>query len=96
MAGTYIKESDYYHLSIGWSNANLNVRLSAINFLRSDWVKSRREISSPVFTETAEILGRSSHRRLNLSVTYTFGYGKKVQRGNEVSEQRGAASAILK
>ncbi|MDE6154124.1 MAG: TonB-dependent receptor family protein [Muribaculaceae bacterium] len=96
MAGTYIKERDYYHISMGWSNANLNVRLSAIDFLRSDWVKSRREISSPVFTETAEILGRSSHRRINLSVTYTFGYGKKVQRGNEVSEQRGAASAILK
>ena len=42
------------------------------------------------------IFGTNSHARLNLSVTYTFGYGKKVQRGNEVGEQSGASSAILK
>lgn len=36
------------------------------------------------------------HSCINISATYTFGYGKKVQRGNEVGVQSGASSAILK
>jgi hypothetical protein len=30
-----------------------------------------------------------------LSATYTFGYGKQIQRGNEVDRQGSAASAIM-
>ena len=31
-----------------------------------------------------------------LSVTYTVGYGRKIRRGDEVGEQQGASSAIMK
>ena len=31
-----------------------------------------------------------------LSGSYTFGFGKKVQRGNEASQQTGTSSGILK
>lgn len=48
------------------------------------------------YNEQQTIIGTSSHPRINFTATYTFGYGKKVQRGNEVGEQSGAASAILK
>ncbi|ROS83902.1 hypothetical protein EEL34_13705 [Muribaculaceae bacterium Isolate-039 (Harlan)] len=51
---------------------------------------------SPLYTEYRENIGTSSHFRINITATYTFGYGKKVQRGNEVGEQSGANSAIIK
>ena len=55
-----------------------------------------QQLMTPLYSETQFVNGNNFHRRLNLSVTYTFGYGKKVNRGNEVGEQYGAASAIMK
>ncbi len=46
--------------------------------------------------EMGLVFGNYYHRRLNLSVTYPLNYGRKVQRFNEVGEQSGAASVILK
>ncbi len=94
--GVWLKSRDFYQLQAGWGNGNWNVRLSAINMFRSDWLTTTQSLHAPLYSETMYQGGTYYHRRLNLSLTYTFGYGKKVQRGNEVSEQSGAASAILK
>lgn len=67
-----------------------------MNLFRNDWLCATNTLSTPLYSETRFVDGNSFHRRLNLSVTYTFGYGKKVQRGNEVGEQSGANSAIMK
>lgn len=94
--GVIYKDRDFYQLIVGWSRANWNIRFSAINLFRNDWLCATNTLSTPLYSETAFIDGNNLHRRLNLSVTYTFGYGKKVQRNNEVGEQSGAASAIMK
>ena len=60
------------------------------------WKNSAWEIHTPLYGEVRTNYGNYLHPRINLSVTYTFGYGKKVQRGNEVGAQQGADSAILK
>lgn len=94
--GIYTQGRDFYQISAGWSNSKVNVRLSAIDFLRDDWVCATNEMSAPVYKEKSDIIGNTSHRRISISLTYTFGYGKKVKRANEVGEQSGTNSAILK
>ncbi|MGM9762393.1 MAG: hypothetical protein ACI3ZQ_00005, partial [Candidatus Cryptobacteroides sp.] len=93
---TTYRSRDFYSLSAGWSNSDWNISLTAYNIFNSNWSTSDRYIQSPLYAEHRTTYGTNSHARLNLSVTYTFGYGKKVKRGNEVGEQSGASSAIMK
>lgn len=92
----YYKDRDFYQLLAGWSKWGWNIRLTAMSLFRSDWLGATQTIDTPLYSETKLQGGNYYHRRLNLAVTYTFNYGKKVQRGNEVGEQSGASSAIMK
>ncbi len=90
------EDCNYHSLAMGWANSNWNIRLTGINFFNRGWVASKTYTETPLYSEYNETIGTSFHPCINLSVTYTLGYGKKVQRGNEVGEQSGASSAILK
>lgn len=94
--GVIYKDRDFYQIIAGWSRANWNIRVSAMNLFRNDWLCATNTLSTPLYSETRFANGNNFHRRLNLSIVYTFGYGKKVQRGNEVGVQSGASSAIMK
>lgn len=94
--GAVYKDRDFYQVLCGWSHSNWNIRISAMNLFRNDWLCSTTGLSTPLYSETQFVDGNNYHRRLNLSVTYTVGYGKKVKHENEVGEQYGAASAIMK
>lgn len=94
--GVVYKDRDFYQVLAGWSRSNWNIRISGMNLFRNDWLCSTNLLSTPLYSETQLVEGNNFHQRLNLAVTYTFGYGKKVKRGNEVGEQSGAASAIMK
>lgn len=83
-------------MDAGWGNADWNIRLTAANLFRGDWLAGTQTLESPLYSETMRQGGTYYHRRINLSVTYTFGYGRKVKRSNEVGEQSAAPSAILK
>lgn len=90
------KGRNFHSVTIGWANANWNLRVMAANFFNKGWNGATNTTVSPYYSEQQTIIGTSSHSRINFTATYTFGYGKKVQQGNEVGEQSGAASAILK
>ena len=90
------KGRNFHSVTVGWANANWNLRVMAANFFNKGWNGATNTTVSPYYSERQTIIGTSSHPRINFTATYTFGYGKKVQRGNEVGEQSGAASAILK
>ncbi|MDE6859295.1 MAG: TonB-dependent receptor family protein [Duncaniella sp.] len=94
--GVWYRTRDFYQLQAGWGNSNWNIRISAINMFRDDWLGATQTLNSPMYSEIMMQGGTYYHRRVNLSVTYTFGYGRKVQRSNEVGEQSGGSSAILK
>ena len=94
--GVIYEDRDFYQVLAGWSHSNWNIRISGMNMFRNDWLCSTNLLSTPLYSETQLVEGNNFHQRLNLSITYTFGYGKKVNRGNEVGEQSGAASAIMK
>ncbi len=87
---------DYYQILAGWSHSGWNIRLSGMNLFRKDWLAAKLLFSSPMYSELKLIEGNNFHQRINISVTYTFNYGKKVKEGNEVGEQSGVSSAILK
>lgn len=65
----YYKDRDYYQLLAGWSKSGWNIRLTAINFFRSDWLGATQIINAPLYSETKLQGGNYYHRRLNLSVT---------------------------
>ncbi len=90
------KGRNFHSVTVGWANSNWNLRVMAANFFNKGWDGATNTTVSPYYCERQTIIGTSSHPRINFTATYTFGYGKKVQRGNEVGEQSGAASAILK
>lgn len=87
---------DSYRIAAGWSNSDWNIRLTAYNFFNKGWAANEYTTISSCYTSVRTAIGSTYHPRINLSATYTFGYGKKVQRRNEVGQQEGASSAILK
>ncbi len=93
---TVYKNRNFYSITAGWSHSDWNISLTAYNFLNKGWTTSTWECDTPLYSEVRTNYGNYYHPRINLSATYTFGYGKKVQRGNEVGEQAGANSAIMK
>lgn len=49
----------------------------------------------PIYSVLTTTFNGNYRRALGLSATYTFGYGKKVSRGDEVGSQSDAGSAIM-
>ena len=90
------KNRNFHSLTVGWANSDWNIRVMAANVFNKSWSSAEIVTESPLYREYKENIGTSSHPRINVAVTYTFGYGKKVQRRNEVGEQSGASSAIMK
>lgn len=95
-APTLSRTRNSHRLTAGWSHSDWNIRVMVSNFLNKGWTTSRFTTQSNYYSEVRTAFGLIYHPRINLTATYTFGYGKKVQRRNEIGEQEGAASAILK
>lgn len=87
---------DSYGLSMGWGNGVWNVNFSARNILRRNWESSTWYRNTPLYAERQIYYDPWAHANLNLSITYTVGYGKKIRRGNEIGGGTTAPSAILK
>lgn len=94
--GNLIKTRDYYSLMLGWSNSAWNIRLSANNVFNKGKIYYTYEFQSQYLTYTKYGYGATYCPQINLAVSYTIGYGKKINRDNEVGERAGAASAIIK
>lgn len=92
----YSLNRNFYNLTMGWSNSVLNTRVGINNIFNKGWRTGEISAISPYLSEHTITYGTSFHQRINISLTYTIGYGKKVKVGNEDREQTSAASAILK
>lgn len=94
--GRQFRTQDQYQIAIGYSAGDWNFRVAADNFLRTNWETQRSDLESEWYEDHRISYGTYRHRDFSVSVTYTFGYGKKVQRGNEVGASGADASGILK
>lgn len=85
-----------YQLQLGFSKGAWQASATAYNFFRSSWESSQESLTGQYYELDCCTYDTTQHMRFQLSVTYTFSYGKKVQRNNELSGVGTAASAILK
>jgi hypothetical protein len=96
MVGTWMKTKANYNLQAGWSNSTWNFQLRVANFARWNWRSNKSVMYSKYYDKVEQKYSIDDHAIARLSVTYTFGFGKKVARGNEASQQSGVNSGILK
>lgn len=96
MVGTWMKTKSYYRLAVGWSDSSWNLQLQFANFARWNWKSDESIMHSRYYDKIEQTYSINDHALARLSVTYTFGFGKKIQRGNEASQQSGINSGILK
>ena len=83
-----------YSLKVGWGNSSWNVALSAANFFNDGFLESTGLLNTPMVTRENKNYNLSFSRLFSISATYTFGYGKKIKRGDEVGAQSGASSIV--
>lgn len=93
---TSSKSRSYYMLKVGWSNSRWNCSVAAINIFRGDWRESNKSLTSRWFDQYSTVYSANSHQFVSITASYTFGFGKKVKRGDEVQTMEGGNSAILK
>lgn len=91
-----IRQRHNYWVTAGWGNGTWNLRLSAHNMFNRGWNGNTETFDSEYYSFHSVANSTKYHPRLNFSMTYTIGYGKKVRRSNEVGEQGSAGTAILK
>lgn len=96
MVGSWMRTRDHYSAEAGWADASWNVRLYVRDFARWGWTDSTLSMQSRYYDFRRRDIGTGSHALVQLSATYTFGFGKKVERGNEAYQASGVSSGILK
>lgn len=96
MSGIWTRNKDIFTLQAGWSNDKWNIRVSAQNLQRWNWRASYDSMISPNYSVNRWTDDASRHACVKLSATYTFGFGKKIKAGDDISKQSGASSGILK
>lgn len=79
----------------GWSSGDLNVCLTAYNLSRWDWKTGTIQISSPAYSSHQELYGDSRHASIELTASYTLGFGKKVKKGNDLNDRDYHSSGLL-
>lgn len=85
-----------YNFSIGWGNGDWHIAAYTSNTFRSSWKANTHEIITDNYHSYSQRYGGSYHRDFNISVTYSFSYGKKIERKDIVTQLNEAESGILK
>lgn len=96
MVGTWMATKPTTMLQAGWANASWNIQLQVFDFYKWDWKSSKSTMRSPYYDKIEQSYSINYHACAKMTVTYTFGFGKKIERGNEASQQSGISSGILK
>lgn len=93
---TFSRGKSSYQLKLGWRNKNWNISVAAVNIFRKNWVYQTSYLNSKYFDQYNTVYNSNSHQFVNITASYTFGFGKKVQRGDEVHTVTSSESAIMK
>lgn len=95
-SGIISRTPSKYQISAGWGKGAWNVKASAFNFATTSWKTYEESLTSEYYSFDRSSFGTRHHASYTVSVTYTIGYGKKVQRSDETSGAGTAGSAILR
>lgn len=85
-------------LNVGWSNGDWSVQAMWINFLTTSRKSRETWTDVPLYSSHEISYSGYTGNRVQLSLTYSFSYGKKISRdsNDEVGAVGGTQSAILK
>lgn len=84
-----------YSISAGWASRGWNIHFSLVNLFQSSWKLSNDTLSTRWYDSKVTQFGSDYHRRISLSVTYTFNYGKKVNTSEELNSAKNISTSIL-
>lgn len=84
-----------YSATAGWASHGWNLRLSLVNLFRSSWRFSEDCLNTHFYDSRVTQYGSDHHRRISLSITYTFNYSKRVSRDGELSGEKNISTSIL-
>ncbi len=84
------------YVEMGWGSNNWSISLSGNHILSSKWKSAASVQHTPLLSEWETNYSPNGHASINLAVTYTIGYGRKVQPRNElIPTSDGGSSAII-
>lgn len=95
MSGAEEWNSANYAIGAGWANNDWSVQLYGTQLLSKNHVSSRTDLSTPYYIYRYALENGNNTPTLYLTVSYTVGFGKKVQRGNEVDAVSAGSDGIL-
>ena len=95
-SGIWGKGKDNFIIQAGWGDASWNLLIAIQNFQRWNWKTSHETLNTEYYSFNKYNSGALSHALVQVSATYTFGYGKKINRDNDINKHSGASSGILK
>jgi hypothetical protein len=97
VGSSYIQKTpQFYTVMAGWGNGNLNVDLSVRCPFTSSYRYTNLEMPLGNKSTVTKKFATAYHRSVQLTLSYSFSYGKKLQRGNEGKASSGVGSGILK
>lgn len=80
------EQPSYYNMTLGYGNGDIYVDFEMRNIFRDDWKYNESYYISEKYTTKGNTYGGILHRNFSITLTYTFGYGKKVNRNSEISK----------
>ena len=95
MNGYMIRTKPAWYIRVGWASGDWNIRANLVNLTRWNWEQGKMTMRSGAYEDCQQIYGTDSHAFAQLQVTYTFGFGKKVERTNEPTVSGATTSGIL-
>ena len=96
MNGLWVYGKSDWYITAGWSGSHWNIRGDIINFTRWNYQNTHYVMKSKYYDTDEIITGGLSRAFIQLVATYTFGFGKRVKRDNELQVSGSASSGILK
>lgn len=85
----------YYHVAIGYGYKNFNVILKAMNLFRKSWANKFFDYHTPNYSSQGTNYGGGRHQSFSLTLDYSFGYGKRIDRGNELDQGSTISSGLV-
>ena len=95
MEDSYTKQVVYHQFDVRWGKNGFTAHLALCNPFRNSYKFVTSEINTPLFSSYEQRYSNQYNRSVVLELTYTFGYGKKIERGNELNKLEGGSSAVM-
>lgn len=93
--GIWTRSKSLCYFSIGWYNTHWNLRANFINPTRWNWRSTQEKMHSKHYSTTTQYYDTRNHALIQISATYTIGFGKKVNNNNEPNIYDASSSGIL-